>query len=410
MRAQQNLTPFDTLLSLLISGGPLMRTKLWSLTLGNFAIGTGAMIVPGMLNELTADLGTTPVAIGVIISAFAITICLGAPFFASWTSAIERRKLLTAALAWYAFTHVLAALAPGYNTLLVVRVLTAVAAALFTAQAAATAGLMVHASERGKAIGLVILGWSFAAVIGMPLGTYLGAHIGWRPTMALVGLVSGLMAAWVWIQIPARLYVASLDFAAWKSVLTNKPLMTVVSVTAIQAAGMFTVFAYMALVLKEFIGAGPTTISILFACFGVTGVIGNVLAARMVDRIGTVRVILIALVCMVVPMFLWPLTRGSLAMTVILMLIWGLGCFAVNGAQQARLLGLAPRVASASISLNTSAMYFGQAFGALVGGAVIASFGLVWLSIIGAVLVLIAIVASQVAAGMADRQALAQAA
>jgi predicted MFS family arabinose efflux permease len=385
-----------------------MRTKLWSLTLGNFAIGTGALIIPGMLNELTADLGVTPAAVGLIISAFAITVCLGAPFFASWTSKVERRKLLTAALALYAVTHLAAALAPGYNSLLAIRIVTAVGAALFTAQAAATAGLMVHADERGKAVGLIMLGWSIAAVAGMPIGSWLGAHLGWRWTMAAAGLLSALIAAWVWRQIPARLFVAPMDGAAWKSLLTNKPLMLVVAVTAIHSGGQFTMFAYMALLLKDYLGAGPTAISAMFALFGVSGVIGNILAARMVSRLGTTRIALISMVLMALPMLLWPLSRGSLTLTVILILAWGLGCFAINGAQQARLIDMAPRLASASVALNSSAMYLGQAFGALVGGAVIAAYGLGWLSPIGSALVLFGIVVSHLAFRMTVARAAAQ--
>src|SRR6476660_4481073 len=101
-----------------------MQSRLWSLTLGNFAIGTGVMIVPGMLNELSADLAQAPAAIGMLISAFAMTICVAGPFLASWTSAIERRTLLTASLVLYAVMHVAAACAPGYHALLAARMVT----------------------------------------------------------------------------------------------------------------------------------------------------------------------------------------------------------------------------------------------------------------------------------------------
>lgn len=380
-----------------------MKTKLWSLTLGNFAIGTGALIVPGMLNELSSDLQVTPAAIGVIISAFAMTICVGGPFLAGWTSSIERRVLLTGALLLYAVTHMLAAFAPGYLSLIAIRVATAVGAALFTAQAAATAGLLVPAEQRGKAIGLVFLGWSIAAVVGMPLGAYLGAHIGWRWTIALVGGLSALFALWVWLQIPARLFVPAMDKAAWKSLYANKPLLLAISVTAIQGVGQFTLFSYIAAVLKEFIQAGPATISILFACFGVTGVIGNLLASRYMDRLGTTQVGLYAMGCMCLALLLWPLTRNSLGITTALVLLWGLGCFALNGVQQARLVEMAPALAPASVSLNSSAIYLGQALGALAGGAMISAGHLAELSVVGAVLLALAMLVSQLAARMSRR-------
>jgi predicted MFS family arabinose efflux permease len=381
-----------------------MQSKLWSLTLGNFAVGTGMMIMPGMLNELGADLAVSPAAIGMLISAFALTVCIGGPFLASWTSAIERRKLLTAALVLYAVMHLVAALAPGYGTLLAVRMVTAIGAALFTAQAAATAGLMVPPAIRGKAIGLVFLGWSIAAVVGTPLGTYLGAHIGWRPTLALVGVVSALFAAGVWLQIPGKLYVAPMDRAAWKALFANTPLLLAVSVTALQAAGMFTVFSYMALLLKDFIGASPTTISMMFFCFGVTGVIGNIIGARVMDRIGAAKVAMAAIGCMLTAIVLWPLTRGSLPITVVLILIWGFGCFAVNGAQQARLVAMAPQLASASVALNSSAIYLGQAVGAFAGGLIISSHGTGTLSFFGAVPLAVAMAVSLLAANMSSRR------
>jgi predicted MFS family arabinose efflux permease len=282
---------------------------------------------------------------------------------------------------------------------------TAVGAAIFTAQAAATVGLMVPPETRGKAMGLVFLGWSISSVIGTPIGAYLSAHIGWRPTMGLVGVLTALFAAGVWLQIPAKLHVAPMDRAAWKRLLTNVPLMLAISVTAIQALGLFTVFAYMALILKESLGATPALISVLFLCFGITGVLGNFIGARVMDRIGAVRVGIAGMSCMLTAIVLWPLTRGSLAATVVLIMIWGLGCFSVNSSQQVRVVTMAPALASASVSLNSSAIYLGQALGAFFGGLIISSQGVHNLSFYGAVPMALAIAVSLLAANMWGRRA-----
>ncbi len=387
-----------------------MQTRLWSLTLGNFAIGTGVMVVPGMLNELSAGLAVPPAKVGMLISAFAMTICIGGPFLASWTSGIDRRKLLTASLALYAVMHVVAAFAPGYNTLLAARMVTAIGAALFTAQAAATAGLMVPPETRGKAIGLVFLGWSIAAVVGTPIGAWLGAHVGWRPTMGIVGLLSAVFALGVWLQIPDKLFVAPMDRAAWKALFANTPLLLAISVTAIQALGMFTMFAYMALLLKDFIGATPNVISVIFLCFGIAGVTGNVIGTRFMDRVGPMRVGIASMSCMLAAIVLWPLSRGSLPVTVVLVLLWGLGCFAINGSQQARLVSMVPQMASASVSLNSSAIYLGQAAGAFIGGLIVSTQGTVNLSYFGALPMAAAILVSLHASSLFHRRRAAEAA
>lgn len=382
-----------------------MRTSLWSLTLGNFAIGTGAMIVPGMLNELTADLKATPTAIGVVISAFAMTICFGGPVLAGLTSRIDRRRLLAACLAIYALTHGLAALAPDYGWLLAIRVLTAVGAALFTSQAAATATLMVPPGQRGQAIALVFLGWSISAVLGLPLGSWLGAQLGWRPTMALVGAMAALFGAWVWRQIPPGLHVAPMDRQAWRSLANNRPLLVTVAVTGLQASGQFSVLSYIALLLRDSIAATPTMISLMFACFGLAGVTGNVVGMRIIDHIGAARVSMMAIACMALSHALWPLGSGSAWITALLIALWGLGCFSVGSAQQARLVGLAPPLASASVALNSSAIYLGQAAGALAGGMLIAAGASGWLPLLGLSLLLSAMAVSQWAWVMARRQA-----
>ena len=158
----------------------------------------------------------------------------------------------------------------------------------------------------------------------------------------------------------------------------------------------------MARVLKDFIAASPTTISLMFLCFGMTGVLGNVIGTRVMDRVGAARVSLVAMGFMATALVFWPLTRGSLAVTVAMILLWGLGCFAVNSAQQTRLVGLAPNLASASVALNSSALYFGQALGAFIGGIIITAEGTSRLSIIGAVLVVIAMAVSHLAASMSS--------
>lgn len=381
-----------------------MWSRLWALTLGNFAIGTGALIVPGMLNELSADLAVSPARVGLLIAAFAVTVCFAGPPLAGLTSRLERRTLLSATLAVFALMHFAAALAPGYFTLLLTRMAAALATALFTPQAAATAGLMVAPKERGQAIGLAFLGWSISAVLGTPLGAYLSANVGWRPTMTLVGVISAIAAAALWLRIPARLHVAPVDRAAWKGLFTNKPMLLAIAVSAIQALGMFTVFSYMALLLKETLAATPAGISALFLGFGIAGVIGNLIGARVMDKAGPVKVGAVAMSCMCFALAMWPFTNGSMAIGAMLTVVWGLGFFAVNSAQQVRLVAMGPALAPASVAINSSAFYFGQGAGAFIGSVIVASLGIDRLALFGAIPMGLAVVVSLYAERLWSRQ------
>ncbi len=163
----------------------------------------------------------------------------------------------------------------------------------------------------------------------------------------------------------------------------------------------------MALVFKDFIQATPLTISLLYGAFGVAGLIGNILSAQVMDRLGTARVAMAAMLCIALAMLLWPLARNSLPMMAGLVVLWGLGCFAINSAQQTRLVSMAPKLASASVAMNSSAIYLGQAFGAVVGGVIISVYGTGLLSMVGVVLVVAAMLVSHMVAALEKRSVIA---
>src|SRR6185503_19693711 len=123
---------------------------------------------------------------------------------------------------------------------------------------------------------------------------------------------------------------------------------------------------------KAFLGASPELVSLLLALFGIAGVAGNVLAVRYMDRVGPARVVLVSLLFALAAHLLWPWTQGSVALVALVMLGWGIGVFASNSSQQARLVALAPAAAPVSVALNSSAIYLGQALGPAAGGLLIA--------------------------------------
>jgi MFS transporter, DHA1 family, inner membrane transport protein len=126
-------------------------------------------------------------------------------------------------------------------------------------------------------------------------------------------------------------------------------------------------------------------------CFGVFGIIGNIIAGVLMDRVGAARVALASIAVMLAAFLIWPLTQGSLPVMVLACALWGLGCFAINSAQQARLVELAPPLAPVSIALNSSGIYLGQAFGAAAGGVALAQGRAGLLSWIGAAIFALAI-------------------
>ncbi len=351
--------------------GDSLPKVLWPLLFGNFVIGSGVMVVAGTLNEISNSLNIPVAVAGQLITAAAVTMCLGAPLFASVVAGWDRRRLLTLSMLWYALFLGLCALMPGFGSLLVVRVLGVVSPAIFTPQAAACVGLLVPPHQRGRAITFVFLGWTVASVLGMPLGAWIGGTLGWRGAFAFVALLGLVSAVWLWRTLPDGIKPPALSRAAWGQTLRSKPLMLCVAVTLLQSAGQFVLFAYFAPYYKAQLHTTPLQLSLLFAWFGAFGLIGNILMSRRIDRIGAAHAVMWSMGSIALSLLLWSL-GSSVVLAALICVPWGLGCFAANSAQQARLLGIAPALASGSIALNSSAMYAGQALGAGSGGWLIA--------------------------------------
>jgi predicted MFS family arabinose efflux permease len=374
----------------------------WSLLFGNSVIGSGVMVAVGTLNDVARSLSVSVSIAGQLVAAAAVVMCFGAPLLAGWVGSLDRKKLLAASLAWYALGHTFCALMPSYAALLPVRALTVLGAAVFTPQAAAAIGAMTRPEHRGGAITFIFIGWSIASVIGIPASAWLGDTFGWRSAFFAVAALGAIGAVWVYAAVPAGVRPAALTLAEWRDAFGDRVLMALVAVTALAGAGQFTLFSYLAPYFKKVVGASTGEATALFVCFGVFGVIGNVLASRYVDRVGADRAVAFALGLMALSLLAWPWAGTVVALGFVLV-PWALACFSTQSMQQARLGAAAPLLAPALMALNTSAIYLGQAAGASSGGWLIAHQGYGSLSWVGLGWV-VAAIALSVWAGRAHRR------
>ena len=345
---------------------------LWAMLFGNFLIGTGVLLPAGLLNDMSADFGITPAKAGLLSFVGGLVVGTGAPFLASLTSKIDRRLLLAVSLLVYALGHLAASVAPGFDMQLWLRALTIIGAAVFTPQAAATAGLLVPPEKRAAAIAFIFIGWSAASVAGIPMGSFLAPHIGWRSVYALMSVLclAGTLA--IWMTVPKNLHVQPLGLSSWIRALSSPALLLVYGVTLLSMSGQFTMFAYIAPMLRDHFAASATMISLAFLIVGAASVTGNSIATRIVAPFGVDRTIFVGLISLCAGFLGFGLFYGNYALAMMAGVFWGLGSFSSNSLQQSRLAALAPPIASATIALNTSVVYLGQSTGALVGGRLVA--------------------------------------
>ena len=382
---------------------PEPRAALWALFAGNFVIGTGIMLPAGMLNDLSAGLSVTPATAGMLILVGGIIIGFGAPLFATVTSTIDRRLLLAASMALYAAGHALSAMAPEFWSLLIIRVLTVVSAGIFTPQAAACVGLIVPPERRTAGIAFIFIGWSVASVAGVPCGSLIGAWIGWRAAFGVMALLSVLALIFVWRTVPHGLRTGRLSRAAWHDVLTNPVLLCVLLVTLASGSGQFALSSYLAPFLKETMALSPSSFALVLSLIGIAGVAGNTIVSRIVGHFSTSGIILVALIGILAGFVIIGLFPASFIAMALGGILWGLGTFSSNSLQQSRLVVLAPALAGASVALNTSTIYLGQAVGAASGGFLITHDGMRLIPWAGTAFLLLAIAATLIAPRLAPR-------
>ncbi len=349
-----------------------VQLALFALLLGNFATGLAVLAPAGMISVLAKDLNVTIREAGFLVTAGAVMLCVGSPLMAWVTTRIDRRTLLTSVLLITALCHGLSALAPDFWTLLAARVVMLAAAAVYTPQAANAVALLVEPERRAGSISIIFLGWSLAVAAGLP-GISLGSqHIGWREVHAFCCAITLAAGVLNYMSLRPGLLGEPLSLQSWLDVARNPLMMLLLAITALHTSGQFALLTYIDPLTRMRTGAGAELIALLFSLFGICGFVGNVIAARLAGSIGALKTSVIFMCSLLVGIAFWALGSALIATILASVAFWGLGFAAFNSLQQARLVAAGPHLSSATVALNTSALYVGQAVGSALGGLLFA--------------------------------------
>lgn len=352
------------------------RTALYWLAAGAFAVGTEGFMIAGMLPGIASDLGTTIAAAGQLVTVFAFAYAVSSPVLTALTGGIHRRTLLILAMSVFTLANLVAASATGYAGLMAARVLLAFAAGIYVPGANALAGVIVAPERRGKAIAIINGGLTVAIALGVPLGTLVATHFGWRTTfvgvaglsvIATTGLVFGLDK-----RIGAHLPVATLGERL--AVARQPSILLSLLVTTLWATGAYTVYTYLALFVGTVTPLHGAQVGWVLFTWGVAAGIGVALGGPTIDRVGPRRVIIptlslgaLAFLALSLTAYLVPLAWAILPV-VVAVVVWGVAHWSFYPAQQVRLIGLAgTRAAPIATALNASFMYLGFSLGAAAG-------------------------------------------
>lgn len=386
-----------------------MPLALLALTISAFAIGTTEFVIVGLVPTIAEQLAISLPSAGMLVSIYALGVAIGAPVLTALTGKLPRKQLLLALMVLFTIGNLLAWQAPGYVTLVVARLLTGLAHGVFFSIGSTIATSLVTKDKAASAIAIMFGGLTVALVTGVPMGTFIGQHFGWRETFLAVSLlgVIALIASAVLIprNIPGR---APASLAEQVKVLTHPRLLMIYAITALGYGGVFTAFTFLAPMMQDLAGFTPGAVSWILLGYGVAVAIGNIWGGKLADKHGAVpalKFIFTALAALLlVFQFTASIQYAALA-TVLVMGVFafgnvpGLQVYVVQKAEQ-----YTPAAVDVASGLNIAAFNVGIAIGSVVGGQTVEHYGLAQTPWIGALIVVVALLLTGLS-GRLDRPA-----
>ena len=359
---------------------------LLALAVGAFAIGTTEFSPMGFLPQIAENLGISIPSAGMLITAYALGVMIGAPFITLWFGRFPRRKALIILMSIFTIGNILAAIAPNYWGLMGARMITSLNHGAFFGIGSIVATSVVPKEKQASAVAMMFMGLTLANIGGVPLATWVGQNIGWRMSFAAIAILGLITMLALWKALPEGTTGQRPNVKAELKVLTRLPVIFALLTTVLSASAMFTLYTYIAPSLHNITHATPTVITLMLVLIGIGFSIGNHLGGKFAD-LSLTKTLIGFLSLLMLMMLLFPILAQTTLGAAIALVIWGAAAFAVVPPLQMRVMSVAHEAPSLASSVNIGAFNLGNALGA-AAGSVVLSMGMNYaaVSITGALL------------------------
>lgn len=370
-----------------------MPIALLALTISAFAIGTTEFVIVGLLPTIAADLGVNLPSAGLLVSLYAMGVAVGAPVLTALSGKIPRKLLLVSLMVLFTLGNLLAWKAPSYESLVIARILTGLAHGVFFSIGSTIATSLVPKEKAASAIAIMFTGLTVALVTGVPLGTFIGQHFGWRETFLAVAALGVIAIIGSAIFVPSSIrHHQPASLLQQIKVLAEPRLLLVYAMTAVGYGGSFIAFTFLAPILTDISGFNANAVGLVMLVYGVSVAVGNIWGGKLADRrgpIGALKIIFLGLAAVLVVLTFAAPIKWLVIATV---LVWGAVAFGNVAGLQVYVVQQAehytPRAVDVASGLNIAAFNLGIAGGAWGGGLIVEHLGLVHTGWIGGAVVL----------------------
>lgn len=361
-----------------------INIPLLALAFGAFGIGVTEFSPMGMLPIIANDLAVSIPTAGMLISAYAFGVLIGAPFMTLVFANMSRRNLLLLSMAIFTVGNLISAMADSYNMLLFGRIVTSFNHGAFFGVGAIVAMSIVPVEKRAGAVAAMFSGLTIATIGGVPLAAYIGELIGWRPAFYVMAVIGVITMIALRLSLPPLVNEQKANVRDELRVLSKGPVLAALLLTVVSSSAMFTVFTYIVPILQDETLASTVFVTSMLVLYGVGLAVGNYLGGRYADR-SLDRTLIVSLMSVIVLLLIFTVAISSKLVVVPLIFLWGIASFALVPPLQSLVVQEAREAPNLASAMNIGAFNLGNALGAMLGAGVInAGLGLTSVPLAGA--------------------------
>lgn len=359
----------------------IMPLALLALTIGAFAIGTTEFVIVGLLPTIAENLSVSVPSAGLLVSFYALGVAVGAPLLTALTGRVPRKALLVSLMILFTLANLMAWKAPGYETLIVARVLSGLAHGVFFSAGSVIATSLVAKEKAARAIATMFSGLTIAFVTGVPLGTIVGQHFGWRATFLLVAILGLIALIGALAFVPRNIvHAPPASLRRQVEVFTQPRLLLIFAITAIGYGGSLVAFTYLTPILELITGFAPPVVAVILLVYGVSVAVGNFFGGKLADSHGAILTLKAIFFILAGVLFCLEVTAPHKILVTITVLAWGAVAFGNVPALQVYVVKQAERFAPHTVNvasgMNIAAFNVGVAGGSSLGGLIVTHMGL----------------------------------
>jgi MFS transporter, DHA1 family, inner membrane transport protein len=380
-----------------------MPLALLALAIGAFGIGTTEFVITGLLPLVADDYGVSIPTAGLLVTGYALGVVVGAPLMTVLGTKVSRKRMLMLLMGLFIAGNLLSAVAPVFTVMLIGRVVASLAHGAFFGIGSVVAADLVAPDRKAGAIAMMFTGLTVANVVGVPLGTLVGQHVGWRVTFGIVaalGVVGLLGVALLVPELPRPEGVRLRhEIAALKSV----QVLLAMAMTVLGFGGVFAAITYIAPMMTRVAGFADGSVTWLLVLFGLGMVGGNLVGGRFADR-ALMPMLYVSLGGLAVVLALFTVAAHHKILAAIAIPLIGALGFATVPPLQKRVLDQAHGAPTLASAVNIGAFNLGNALSAWLGGLVItAGLGYTAPNWVGALMAAAALLLALVSAALERR-------